>query len=166
MTVFDILVLSVMAIAAIAGLFRGLLEQLLSLGALLAAVVLIGFAHEPATEYLATMTTSETGASLLAYIGLFLVGYFGLRWIARRLGQRSRESFFGPIDRVLGFGFGIIKGLLISTVVFLLIILVHEYAHSSRERPEWLTEGRTYPLLNACGDLIVDYLAERQSTLG
>ncbi|MEO1045135.1 MAG: CvpA family protein [Pseudomonadota bacterium] len=166
MTVFDIIILAIIAAAAIGGLFRGLVEQLLSLAALSAAVMLVGLLHEPATQYLATLTTTETGASLLAYIGLFGIGYFVLRWIASAVGQRSRESALGPIDRVLGFGFGVIKGVLLCTTVFLLIILVHEYAYATRERPQWLTEGRTYPLLNACGDLIVEYLEERRAGTG
>lgn len=163
MSVFDIIVLGVIAMAAIGGLFRGLLEQLLSLAALSATLVLVGLAHAPATDYLSTLTTTDTGASLLAYIALFGFGYFSLRWIARAVGRRSRESFFGPIDKVLGFGFGVIKGVLITTFAFLLIILVHEYAYATAERPTWLSEGRTYPLLNACGDIIIEYLAERRA---
>lgn len=161
MTVFDILVLGVITIAAIGGLFRGLLEQLLSLAALSGALVLVGIAHEPLTQYLTPMVDGATAASLLAYIALFGIGFFALRWMAQKVGQRSRESFFGPIDKVLGFGFGVIKGVLVCAVAFLLIILVHEYAYATKDRPEWLTAGRTYPLLNACGDLIVEYLAER-----
>ena len=71
----------------------------------------------------------------------------------------------GPIDRVLGFGFGMIKGLIGATLLYLLVVLVNETIYGVDEpRPEWLAESRTYPLLNASGNAMVDFVHEQRAT--
>ena len=65
----------------------------------------------------------------------------------------------GPFDRVLGGGFGALKGLLGVTLFFLLANLATDMVYGPKaERPEWMTKSRTYPLLNASGRAIVDWV--------
>ena len=85
------------------------------------------------------------------------------RWIARAIGAKSRKSLLGPIDRVLGFGFGLIKGLIAATLVYLLAVLVFDSIYGADEaRPDWLAKSRTYPLLNASGTAMVDFVEEQR----
>ena len=64
----------------------------------------------------------------------------------------------GPFDRVLGGGFGALKGLLGVTLFFLLANLATDMVYGPQaDRPEWMTRSRTYPLLNASGRAIVDW---------
>ena len=52
----------------------------------------------------------------------------------------------GPFDRVLGGGFGVVKGLLGATLFFLLANLATDMVYGPEaERPEWMTSSRTYP---------------------
>ena len=46
--------------------------------------------------------------------------------LARAIGARTRESFLGPIDRALGLGFGALKGLILVSIGFLLIVLLFD----------------------------------------
>jgi len=69
----------------------------------------------------------------------------------------------GPIDRVLGFGFGALKGLVIATLLYLLANLGVDLLHgASAKRPEWMRASRTYALLNASSRAIVDFVEERR----
>ncbi|MEO0441559.1 MAG: CvpA family protein, partial [Pseudomonadota bacterium] len=57
---------------------------------------------------------------------------------------------------------GMIKGLIIATLFYLLVTLIYDSFYGSEEkRPDWLTDSRTYPLLNASGTAMVD-LVEQQ----
>ena len=48
---------------------------------------------------------------VLAFVLLLLIPYAAMsRCIVGNAGERSRDSVLGPIDRVLGFGFGAVKG--------------------------------------------------------
>ncbi len=59
----------------------------------------------------------------MAFALLLLIPYAGMKLIAGRLGERSRKSVLGPIDRVLGFGFGAVKGAIIVVMAFSLLVL-------------------------------------------
>jgi membrane protein required for colicin V production len=69
----------------------------------------------------------------------------------------------GPFDRVLGGGFGALKGLLGVTLFFLLANLATDMVYGPEaERPAWMLQSRTYPLLNASGRAIVDWVEARR----
>ena len=69
----------------------------------------------------------------------------------------------GPVDRLLGGGFGLLKGLMGATLFFLLANLATDMVYGGdADRPEWMTESRTYPLLNATGRAVVDWVETRR----
>jgi membrane protein required for colicin V production len=99
---------------------------------------------------------------MLAFLALFIVIFAVGKWIAKSIGAKSRKSVLGPIDRVLGFGFGMLKGLIIATLVFLLFVMGYDLVYGADEgRPEWMTSSRTYPLLNASGDAMSEFVREQ-----
>ena len=60
-------------------------------------------------EPVALLTGSVKGAaaaSALAFVILFLPAYLLMRFLAHRLGRQARASALGPLDRLLGGGFG------------------------------------------------------------
>ncbi|MEP4447790.1 MAG: CvpA family protein, partial [Marinomonas sp.] len=102
---------------------------------------------------------------VLAFASIAIVTYALGRWIAKSIGARSRKSILGPIDRVLGFGFGMIKGLIGATLLYLLAVLIYDTIYGPEtERPAWLSESRTFPLLNASGNAMVDFVQERRKS--
>ena len=85
-------------------------------------------------------------------------------YLARAIGKRTRQSMLWPVDRALGGGFGAIKGLIGATLVFLAFSLVYDTVYGSgARRPDWLSDARTYPLLNASGEAISDFVAARRA---
>jgi membrane protein required for colicin V production len=68
----------------------------------------------------------------------------------------------GPVDRVLGAGFGALKGLIGATLLFLGVNLVYDTIWGRAAiRPEWMAQSRTYPMLKSSGATVVD-LVEAQ----
>jgi membrane protein required for colicin V production len=66
---------------------------------------------------------------------------------------------------MLGFGFGMLKGLIIAALVFLLFVMGYDLVYGADEgRPEWMTQSRTYPLLNASGDAVSEFVREQNRT--
>ena len=101
---------------------------------------------------------------MLGFLIVAVLTYSLGRWGAAKIGEKSRKSVLGPFDRVLGFGFGAVKGLIGATLLFLLLVLVFDVAYGSKaERPEWMTKSRTYPLLNASGEALSEFIRERQA---
>jgi membrane protein required for colicin V production len=70
------------------------------------------------TEWLYGPVGTDAGAAVLAFLAIAVVIYVLGRMIARKMGEKSRKSALGPFDRVLGFGFGAVKGLIGATLLF------------------------------------------------
>ncbi|KKW92888.1 MULTISPECIES: CvpA family protein [Sphingobium] len=164
MNAIDILVLLLIGGCAIFGLLRGFVQETLSLIAWVLAIFAIRLFHASATDLLDGFVGSTSGAAVLAFALVFGVT-FGLgKLLAHAIGRRTRQSVLGPVDRVLGAGFGAVKGLIGATLVFLAFSLVYDtFYGSGARRPDWLSDARTYPLLNASGQAISEFVAERRA---
>jgi len=94
---------------------------------------------------------------------LFVPTYIAVKLFAKAVGGRTRRSVLGPVDRVLGGGFGMVKGLLGATLVFLLANLATDMVYGGdAERPAWMTSSRSFNLLNASGRAVVDWVEQRR----
>ena len=154
MTALDIIVLFLLGSGAAFGFLRGFVQEALSM----IAWVLIIFAVR-----MAEAVGSDSGAAVLAFLALVIVIFAVGKWIAKSIGAKTRKSVLGPIDRVLGFGFGMLKGLIIATLIFLLFVMGYDVVYDADEgRPEWMTSSRTYPLLNASGDAMSEFVREQR----
>lgn len=163
MTALDIVVLLLIGGNALLGMWRGFTAEVLSMLALILAIVAVRLFHAPVTDLLAAFVGTGSGAAVLAFALLFGIVWFGGKMLAGIIGGRMRSSVVGPVDRVLGGGFGALKGLLIATVVFVGFAIVYDTLYGAdAQRPEWMVESRTYPLLNASGRAMSEWLAERR----
>jgi membrane protein required for colicin V production len=165
MTPFDIIALVIVGVAAIGGFMRGFVQEVLSLAAWILAVFAIRYLHTDLTAFIANYMGTTTTAALLAFALLLLIPYAAMKLIAGRLGQASRNSIIGPIDRVLGFGFGMVKGVIVVVVLFSLLVLGSDTLWGSDGRPAWITQARTYPFVNAASDEMVQLIEMRRQRL-
>ena len=164
MTGFDIAVLLVVAGGAIAGFMRGFVQEILALAAWLFALAAIHYLHTPLTARLVPITGENLGApAVLAFAILLMVPYLVIKLISKRMGELSRDSLLGPIDRVIGFGFGTVKGLVIVVLAFSIVVLGYDTAWGAGGRPIWITQARTYPFINAGSESLVRMIGERRS---
>ena len=165
MSVFDLLVLLIVGIAAVGGFMRGFVQEVLSLAAWVLAVLAIRYLHTDLYEFILGDVGGETSAGLLAFALLLLIPYAAMKLIAGRLGSASRKSMLGPIDRVLGFGFGALKGMIVAILAFSILVLGYDTIWRVQGRPDWITTARTYPVINASSKDLVELIAERRKDL-
>jgi membrane protein required for colicin V production len=165
MTGFDIIVLVVVGVAAIGGFMRGFVQEVLSLAAWILAIFAIRYLHTDLTAFLAGYIGTPTTAALLAFALLLLIPYAGMKLIAGRLGQASRNSVIGPFDRVLGFGFGAVKGVIIVVVAFSLLVLGYDTIWGEKGRPDWIKDARTYSFVNAGSEAMVELIEARRQRI-
>lgn len=164
LTAMDIVVLLLIGGGAVMGLMRGFVMEVLSLFAWAAAIFALKLLHGPVASVLVHVVKSPSGASVLSFVLVFGAVFFGGKMVAASLGQRTKKSVLGSFDRVLGLGFGAVKGLLIATVLFLGVNLVYDTIWgSTSERPSFVRNSRTYPLLNASGRAVVDWVQRRRA---
>ena len=165
MTGFDIVVLIVVGIAAIGGFMRGLVQEVLSLAAWVLAAFSVYYLHTPLTAALREYYDAEPATPILAFTLLLLIPYAAMKVIAANAGEASRNSILGPIDRLLGFGFGALKGALIVVFAFSLLVLGFDGAWGYKGRPDWIVQARSYPLADAFSRQLVMLINERRADL-
>ena len=165
MTALDVFVFLLLIRGAAVGFVRGFVHEVISLLAWLVAVAMLKLFHTQLWSGLeSSFGTSPAAGAVLAFALLFVPSFLAVKLLARSIGGRTRRhSVLGPVDRVLGGGFGLLKGLLGATLFFLLANLATDMVYGPQsDRPEWMTRSRTYPLLNASGRAIVDWVEARR----
>lgn len=149
------------------GVQNGFVTETLSLASWVLAIIAVKLLHGKATAALVDRVGTAAGASVLAFALIFGGTYFLGRYVANRVGGASKSSMLGPFDRVLGLGFGALKGLIGGSILFLFASLVYDTVYGGKsERPAWMAESRSYPLLNATSHALVDIVDERRKNGG
>jgi membrane protein required for colicin V production len=163
LTALDMLVLLLVGGGLVLGFLRGFITEVLSLLAWVAAIVALKLLHDPVTGALTGVVGTYAGAAVLAFALVFGIVFIGGKLVARQIGGRTKSSVVGPIDRFLGGGFGALKGLIGATLLYLGANLVYDTIYGrTAERPDWMANSRTYPLLHASGRAIVDFVETRR----
>jgi membrane protein required for colicin V production len=165
MTALDVFVFLLLIGGAAVGFVRGFVHEVISLLAWTVGIAMLKLFHSQLWSGLEnSFHTSPAAAAVLAFALLFVPSFLLVKLLARSLGGRTRRhKLLGPFDRVLGGGFGLLKGLLGATLFFLLANLATDMVYGPQaDRPQWMTKSRTYPLLNASGRSIVDWVEARR----
>jgi membrane protein required for colicin V production len=165
MTALDVFVFLLLIGGLAVGFVRGFVHEVISLLAWVVGIAMLKLFHTQLWNGLeGSFGASSAAAAVLAFAILFIPSFLIVKLLARALGGKTRRSpVLGPVDRVLGGGFGMLKGLLGATLFFLLANLATDMVYGPQaDRPEWMTKSRTYPLLNASGRSIVDWVEARR----
>jgi membrane protein required for colicin V production len=163
MTALDIIVLILVGGGLVTGWLKGFVGEVLSLAAWIVAIVFLKLLHGPVTDMLEGPVGTRSGAAVLAFALVFGITFFAGKLVARQVGGGVKRSMVGPVDRVLGAGFGALKGLIGATLLYLGANLVYDTIWGREAvRPEWMAKSRTYPLLSASGRAIVDFVEWRR----
>ena len=159
----DILVLIAIFGSGVLGFLRGFVTEVLSLFAWIAIVIALKLFHAPLAEVLAGPVGTIAGGAVLSFALITGITYFGGRMVANSIGDRTRTSIVGPIDRAAGFGFGALKGLIFASLAFLLmVLLIDTMGGGPSQRPRWMTQSKTYPMLSATSARIADMVDRRR----
>lgn len=165
MTGFDFIVLGIVGVAAIGGFLRGFVQEILSLASWVLAVLAIRYLHRPFTALLQDYVGYGIATAVLAFALLLLIPYAAMKLIAANVGKVSRNSVLGPIDRVLGFGFGALKGMVMVVIAFSLLVLGYDTVWGFQGRPDWISQARSYDLVDASSRSMVEMIAERRADM-
>ncbi|MFN4241489.1 MAG: CvpA family protein [Erythrobacter cryptus] len=161
----DIIILIIVGVAAVGGFARGLVQEVLSLASWVMAALALHFLHPYLTEALRHVYRAEPAVSLLAFVLLLLIPYAAMKVITGTASGASDGALLGPIDRVLGFGFGAVKGALIAVFAFALLAIGFDESWGYRGRPQWITGARTYAAADAFSRQLIPAIAVQRERL-
>lgn len=165
MALLDILIGIIAIVAAIGGFMRGLVQEVLSLATWIMAAFAVHFLHPLLAEGLRNFYSAEPAVSLFAFALLLLIPYAGMKVIMGTASGASDGAVLGPVDRVLGFGFGGLKGVLIAVFAFALLVTGFDEKWGYSGRPQWMTGARTYAAADAFSRQLLPEIAVRRDRL-
>jgi membrane protein required for colicin V production len=165
MALLDILIVIIVGVAAIGGFMRGLVQEVLSLASWIMAALALHFLHPLLTDGLRNVYNAEPATPLLAFVLLLLIPYAAMKLIIGNASGVSEGAVLGPIDRVLGFGFGAVKGALIAVFAFSLLVMGFDDVWGYKGRPNWVTSARTYPAAEAFSRQLIPMIAVKRDEL-
>jgi membrane protein required for colicin V production len=157
--ILDLVIIAVIVLSAIFATWRGFTRETLSIGAWVGAAVVMFMFGEQAVPWVAPYVEHPMVAKIAAYAGVFLIALIPLAYISYRISESVRDSFVGPVDRLLGLVFGIARGLVIVGIGF----LVFTSLVGQSRLPDWFKEARLRPLMESSGNLIAALLPERST---
>ncbi len=143
MTQFDLIVILLLSISGLIGCLRGAAREVMTVLAFVLAVLVALFSLKFAAPLFRHWAHSAWMANSLAALTVFIVVYLGIRVLGARLVHdlRQRDSL-SLLDRVIGLGFGLIRGIVLLGV----FQLVFSAATPAERMPAWIAKARLYPL--------------------
>ncbi len=98
-------------------------------------------------------------SQLIAGFGLFVASLIVLTIATGIVARTVRSSGLSPIDRTLGFIFGLLRGAFILSLAYLLLDMVQP-----NDRPVWLRDAKSVPYLQQGADMLRTFLPESLRT--
>lgn len=144
-TMFDLIVVAVMLFSALLAMIRGFSREVLSIMAWAgsAAIAYFTFPYlQPTFEgFLGDKRLAMGGA----FAAIFLVALVLISLVTTRLADYIIDSRAGPLDRSLGFVFGLARGLLILVVA----VVFWNWLVGDAQSPEWIRDSKSKPVLDS-----------------
>ena len=121
MNPFDVFIILIMGYSIVRGLFRGLVKEVSSIIGVLGGFYAAYSYYPMVAKLLSGIIDEQSYLNILS----FLIIFCGLLLIISILGVVIKYllnvAFLGWVDRICGLGFGLIKGVLIVTVIFIIL---------------------------------------------
>lgn len=132
----DIVIVAVVALSIITGLFRGFVKELVALCIWMLALWLAFNYSTVLDHYLLPYIADKTTRTIIAFIGILIATLISGGIINSLLSLILRRSGLSGTDRLLGMGFGFVRGVFIVAFIMLVVQLTsipyQEFSRDSR----------------------------------
>ncbi len=153
-TLFDLIVGGIVILSTLLALSRGAVREALGLATWIGAIVAAVYAFEPVRPMLLEAIGNEllTDAATLAVV--FFIPFFALRLLSGMIARAVSGSALGPVDKLLGLGFGFARGALIVCSGYLVgsVIVARE------QHPDWVQTAMLKPQVEQGADWLATLL--------
>lgn len=153
LTAFDVGIGVLVLISAILATARGFTREILSLATWAGSAAIAAYAYFNHKEIARGYINEPIVADIVTVLGTFIVALIILHLITMRIADFVVDSRIGPLDRTLGFIFGVARGVLIAVIVVVFGLWL-----MPANLPSWAAESRSLPILRNFGDSLIALL--------
>ena len=170
-TIFDIIILTILFASSIMGLYRGMIYITINLlgfiASIFAAIFLYSYVRIIFSGYIASDLVTSIGSGVVSYILSLIVFTF----LSSKIIFLFKEVSQGIFDRLLGFVLGIVRGGLISLLIFSVVAIFTAGTYTGAEKaedivynlekdkyPGWIKDSVTTPYLETTLKNSISYI--------
>jgi membrane protein required for colicin V production len=157
MNPLDLAVIGIVALSAIFAFARGFVREALSIVAWVGAGAITLYGFNWVYAQVEPRMHDKLLSQVITGFGLFVISLIGLTILTGMIARLVRDSGLSPIDRTLGFLFGLARGAFLVCFAFLLLDFS---GVQPNDRPEWIKEARSEPSLHKGADVLKGFLPE------
>jgi membrane protein required for colicin V production len=163
-TLLDLALIAIVAISALAAMYRGLTREILSiLSWAVAAIAVVYFVryHRDIAEAAAKQFTDPPPSSyvIISQVAMggiiFLVVLVLVHLITARISDTVLDSRIGVVDRVLGLVFGAIRGFIIVVIPFM---FYESFFPKEEQQYPWVRNALFQPYIKGTGNTLKIFL--------
>jgi len=156
MNPLDIGVIAVIALSAVFAFARGFVREALSIVAWVTAGAVTLYAFKAVYALIDPMVHNPLLSQLVAGFGLFIGTLIVMTILTGIVARSVRSSALSPIDRTLGFIFGLLRGAFVVSLAYLLL----DVSLTPSDRPGWVREAKSTPYLQEGADMLRSVLPD------
>jgi membrane protein required for colicin V production len=142
-SVFDLAVLGVLSLTAIAGLATGIVKSGLFVGSWLLSVLAALYLYPYSANIVSGFFAQEWAVMLTAALGPFLIVLIITSFISQLIIQRVRTSSLNVVDRGLGLAAGLGSGIIAVAVAYMPL----QTYFGETEEPDWIRDAKSKPMV-------------------
>ncbi len=156
MNPLDLAVIGIVALSAIFAFARGFVREALSIIAWVGAGAITLYGFNWVYGQIEPRVHDRLLSQLAAGFGLFVISLVVLTILTGMVLRTVRASGLSPIDRTLGFIFGLARGAFLVCLAYLLLVV----SVQPDDWPAWIREAKSEPYLHEGADVLRSFLPE------
>lgn len=154
---FDIVVFTILGLSALLGFVRGITRESFGILSWSAAGTATYFGYPHAKGLASTYIKNPQIAEYATYAAMFIALLVIFSILSHILSTLIKNSVFGGVDRSLGFGFGLIRAVLVLGILDLGMGVFL----TRNEPPEFMQNTKTLSHLHYLGDQLIAIMPEK-----
>lgn len=155
-TAFDIAVVVIVVLSTLLAFGKGFATVALSFGAWVGAIMAVIFGFTAVQPYGRDLISPAELADIITLIAVFFITLFVLKQVANLIGSAIKSGSIGFLDRSLGALFGLLRGMVIVSLLFFAFVKLFP----GKEQPEWMQEAKLKPLVAWGAEMLEGYASE------
>lgn len=154
MNVLDIIIGIVLVLFAIAGLRKGLIIEAFYLLSFVAGVYGAMYFSDVVADWMSDfIRISEDYLAIVAFIVTFIIFVVLIRFLARIISRLLEAICLGFIDKIGGFVFGVLKGILLVSVI---IMIMNVFGATELINKEARESSKLYTFTESIADMFYE----------
>jgi len=153
----DVAIVAFVLISAVYATYRGFVAESLSVFAWVAAAFATLYFGPWTSYWVRGMVNPPWLGEIVGYAVVFIVVLLPLAFASARFAEGVKKSQVGTLDAALGAGFGIVRGLVVVGIAYLVLTAFEPVAM----QPKWITNARLMPVIRVSAEVVSSLIPDQ-----